>query len=130
MLSQSTLHYITLHSGAFLRFFSHMHIFLWLYNVPPRQAFWSSRRPDSLAITHPCSHDLTLEEMGVYPGFVTSQGSIGHCLVTHSIFHWSRVLSTMPITRSYKVILADMNDVLESLHEELERVRYKKMWTF
>ena len=46
-----TLHYITLHFGAFVRFFSHIHIFSRLYNLPPRQAFWSSRRPDSLAMT-------------------------------------------------------------------------------
>ena len=46
-----TLHYITLHFWAFLRFFSGIHIFSRLYNLPPRQAFWSSRRPDSLAIT-------------------------------------------------------------------------------
>ena len=45
-----TLHYITLHFWAFLRFFSGIHIFSRLYNLPPRQAFWSSRRPDSLAI--------------------------------------------------------------------------------
>ena len=32
-----------------MRFFSHTHIFSRLYNLPPRQAFWSSRRPDSLA---------------------------------------------------------------------------------
>ena len=50
-----TLHYITLltflHFGAFVRFFPHIQIFSRLYNLPPRQAFWSSRRPDSLAIT-------------------------------------------------------------------------------
>ena len=46
-----TLHYITLHFWAFLRFFSGIHIFSRLYNLPPRQAFSSSRRPDSLAIT-------------------------------------------------------------------------------
>ena len=49
-----TLHYITLltflHFGAFVRFFPHIQIFSRLYNLPPRQAFWSSRRPDSLAI--------------------------------------------------------------------------------
>ena len=45
-----TLHYITLHFWAFLRFFSGIHIFSRLYNLPPRQAFWSSRRPDSLAM--------------------------------------------------------------------------------
>ena len=45
-----TLHYITLHFWAFLRFFSRIHIFSRLYNLPPRQAFWSSRRPDLLAI--------------------------------------------------------------------------------
>ena len=58
--SRSTLHYITLpyitlltflHFGAFVRFFPHIQIFSRLYNLPPRQAFWSSRRPDSLAIT-------------------------------------------------------------------------------
>ena len=57
--SRSTLHYITLHYitlltflhfGAFVRFFPHIQIFSRLYNLPPRQAFWSSRRPDSLAI--------------------------------------------------------------------------------
>ena len=57
--SRSTLHYITLpyitlltflHFGAFVRFFPHIQIFSRLYNLPPRQAFWSSRRPDSLAI--------------------------------------------------------------------------------
>ena len=41
----------TLHFGAFVRFFSHIQIFSRLYNLPPRQAFWSSRRPDSLAIS-------------------------------------------------------------------------------
>ena len=45
-----TLHYITLWSVS--EIFSHTHIFLRLYNLPPRQAFWSSRRPDSLAITN------------------------------------------------------------------------------
>ena len=34
-----------------MRFFPHIQIFSRLYNLPPRQAFWSSRRPDSLAIT-------------------------------------------------------------------------------
>ena len=34
-----------------MRFFPHIQIFSQLYNLPPRQAFWSSRRPDSLAIT-------------------------------------------------------------------------------
>ena len=33
-----------------MRFFPHIQIFSRLYNLPPRQAFWSSRRPDSLAI--------------------------------------------------------------------------------
>ena len=47
-----TSHYITLHFWAFLRFFSRIYIFSRLYNLPPRQAFWSSRRPDSLAITY------------------------------------------------------------------------------
>ena len=46
-----TLHYITLHFWAFLKFFLGIHIFSRLYNLPPHQAFWSSRRPDSLAIT-------------------------------------------------------------------------------
>ena len=45
-----TSHHITLHFWAFLRFFSRIHIFSRLYNLPPRQAFWSSRTPDSLAI--------------------------------------------------------------------------------
>ena len=44
-----TLPYITLHFRASVRFFSRIHIFSRLYNLPPRQAFWSSRRPDSLA---------------------------------------------------------------------------------
>ena len=42
-----TLHYITLHYftlWAFVRFFSHTHIFSRLYNLPPRQAFWSLTR--------------------------------------------------------------------------------------
>ena len=34
-----------------MRFFPHIQIFSRLYNLPPRQAFWSSRRPDSLAMT-------------------------------------------------------------------------------
>ena len=33
-----------------MRFFPHIQIFSRLYNLPPRQAFWSSRRADSLAI--------------------------------------------------------------------------------
>ena len=39
-----------------MRFFSHTHIFSRLYNLPPRQAFWSSRRPDSLAINQSMGH--------------------------------------------------------------------------
>ena len=53
-----TLHYITLHFWAFLRFFSGIHIFSRLYNLPPRQAFWSSRRPDSLAIIKSNNNNL------------------------------------------------------------------------
>ena len=49
-----TLHYITLHYSTLWSvseiFFPYT-IFLRLYNLPPRQAIWSSRRPDSLAIT-------------------------------------------------------------------------------
>lgn len=41
---------ITLHFEAFLRFL-HIHIFSWLYNLAPCQAFWSSKRPELLAIT-------------------------------------------------------------------------------
>ena len=36
-----------------MRFFPHIQIFSRLYNLPPRQAFWSSRRPDSLAMRSP-----------------------------------------------------------------------------
>ena len=48
-LHHIALHCITLHCIAL--HFSGIHIFSRLYNLPPRQAFWSSRRPDSLAIT-------------------------------------------------------------------------------